>query len=182
VLTVTPGSVVTPYRTYPQGVRVLRAGTSPRARRVVQAAFFRQGKLIRTLTGSGALRLFPIPKGRMGPGLSRSPYAPAARIEIASSSRVNGNADAVLHIGEPLVLSVTIVEPLNAPMELRVDGEGVTRFAAGSRAIQYTVSGATAHLGAHTVELLALAPNQPSFLASAQFIVPHEDNEDREHR
>ncbi len=46
------------------------------------------------------------------------------------------------------------------------------------RTIRQTISGATAHLGAHSVELVAVRAGRPTYLASSEFLVVHEDDEE----
>jgi hypothetical protein len=173
---VTPGSVLTYYQGMPAGLKVTYARTSPRGvRRFTQALLFVRGRLVRTVRGDAALRLHPLPLGRVGHGRATPNSTSGATIEVESKIKTNGNAYSVVEVGMPLVVHGFVRKPSGDPLVLQIDGQDVAKFSAGSRKFDFVDKKGPGAIGVHSVRLARMHANRRSFIGLAQFVVSNGD-------
>ncbi len=184
IITVTAGSVVTPFRSLPRKTRLVTAPTISRdSKAKIQAAFFVGGRAIRVLRGQ-PLRLYPYRYGHPGKGLAHSPKAPAAELRIAAEATLNGNAYVQVNPAKPLTVDATIAKPTSASLLFDLDGQTVAKYGPGAKSFHYqgqlpaAMFAPNLLVGMHNFELLSLNGNRTTVLASNEFIVPNSDGED----
>jgi hypothetical protein len=172
VIDVTAGATVIDVDGKLKRITIKRVAWRKMPARVLQAAFFAHGKLIRTLRGQ-ELKLYPLTDTKPGTTQRKPPETPAT-ISFPHSETLYGTAFANVPAGEPLSIQVTPTQPVNATLLLEIDGDEIAKYAPETKEINYSGDPAI-EPGEHEVELVEADAKGTTTLTSAEFAVANGD-------
>jgi hypothetical protein len=172
---VSAGSIVTFYRRKPPAVRiVIDRGIPPPTEEYTFAAFFEDGRLIRSLSLPEPIQLFPQVPTQTGPGLDQPLSPQQGEIEIDSDLILNGTAYPVIAPGDPLRITASSTQSPRRILALTIDGSVVLEGDPGTTELEYEVTEQPYGQGVHAVGLVTNGLRGES-IATAQFVVSHGD-------
>lgn len=177
VITITPGSIVTFLGKRPERLVIdVAARGRARGRSIVGAVFM--GDKTVAVKRSKRIEFAPVRHNKLGKGLANAPRQPAATLEIVAKARAFGTAEAVLGPDDPLVVHGVLRKRLPLPVALLVDGREVTKFAPGTKTIDFSADEGLGRPGRHHVTLVAVRPDSTKALAVATAVIGFEDERD----
>jgi hypothetical protein len=177
-VTVTDGSIVTPWVKMPANVKVVvKAGLPPQSKRYARAVFFHKGKLLGTMYGDSPLRLFPGAKPHVFTTPTTPIKPPRGNIDLDAQSFINGTGTALLPPRQPLVVHASVFELSKAALYLSVDGQIVAKAGPEAKGIDYEDKSTQFGQGYHSVRLFTWGGKEPDYIASAGFAVPNGDDD-----
>jgi hypothetical protein len=175
----TPGAVYSFYRAKPAGLTVKHLTRTPSGKRLSHAAFFRNGRLVASVSERRTPRLFPLRRGKVGKGLRRAPVAQLARLQIKNEGSAFGNAQAVIEPHERLELSFHVLKKYAGTIELQIDGHTVAKYAPDTAVHSYKANEPFEEPGPHTISLIVREAKLRRLASTLLWVMHAEEHERR---